>query len=134
MTEPPSNELPGNEDALRDRLQGLLRGLASKRMVHHAIVAIERVDGSFRWAGSIGPATPGGPPMRADTPYFLASITKLHIATVVMKLSETGLIDLDEPMTAYAGGVDPGAARDRRGGPDGLDQRPEPARSHLWVT
>jgi CubicO group peptidase (beta-lactamase class C family) len=104
MTEPPSNELPGNEDALRDRLQGLLRGLASKRMVHHAIVAIERVDGSFRWAGSIGPATPGGPPMRADTPYFLASITKLHIATVVMKLSETGLIDLDEPMTAYLPG------------------------------
>jgi CubicO group peptidase (beta-lactamase class C family) len=88
-------------EQLRDRLQGLLRGLASKRKVHHAIAAVERVDGSFRWVGSVGPDKPGGLPLRADTPYFLASVTKLHIATVVMKLSEAGEIGLGEPIAGY---------------------------------
>jgi CubicO group peptidase (beta-lactamase class C family) len=90
-----------NPDDLRNQLHGLLRDLAAKRKVHHAIAAVERGDGSFRWVGSIGPARPGGLPIQADTPFFLASVTKLHIAAVVMKLWEAGQVDLAEPITAY---------------------------------
>jgi CubicO group peptidase (beta-lactamase class C family) len=33
--------------------------------------------------------------MRSDTPFHIASVTKLHIATVVFLLAEQGLVDLD---------------------------------------
>jgi CubicO group peptidase (beta-lactamase class C family) len=39
--------------------------------------------------------------MRAATPWLLASITKLHIATVVLRLHERGVVDLDAPVSAY---------------------------------
>ncbi len=88
-------------DALTARLQDLLHRLASKRHVKHAIVAVERGDRSFRWIGVAGEANPDGTPMRADTPFFAASVTKLYTAAVVLKLHERGRIDLDAPVTAY---------------------------------
>jgi D-alanyl-D-alanine carboxypeptidase len=64
-------------------------------------LGIERGDGSFRWLGTAGEARPGGVPMRPDTPYFIASVTKLYIAAAVLRLHEQGRVGLDEPMTAY---------------------------------
>lgn len=40
-------------------------------------------------------------PCAADTAYRIASITKLMTATIVMRLSEAGRIDLDEPIAAH---------------------------------
>jgi D-alanyl-D-alanine carboxypeptidase len=39
--------------------------------------------------------------MRPETPYFIASITKLYIATCILQLHEEGHVDLAAPMTAY---------------------------------
>lgn len=64
-------------------------------------MAVERLDGSFRWAGCAGDATPDGAPMRADTPFFIASVTKLYIAAAVMRLHERGCIALDKPISEY---------------------------------
>lgn len=86
------------------RLDGLLRGLAARKNVKHALLAVEAGDGGFRWTGTAGPASPGGPPMRADTPYFLASVTKLHIAAVVLRLHEAGRLSIDAPMAGYLPG------------------------------
>ena len=36
--------------------------------------------------------------MTAQTPFFIASVTKLFTATVVMRLAERGALSLDEPM------------------------------------
>jgi len=36
--------------------------------------------------------------MTPDTPHFLASITKVYTATVIMKLARSGEIDLDAPI------------------------------------
>lgn len=88
-------------ESLPDRFHGLLDRLAARKHVEHAIVAVERLDGSFRWVGVAGNASPVGTPMREDTPFHLASVTKLYIAAAVMKLRDQGRVGLDEPISAY---------------------------------
>lgn len=39
--------------------------------------------------------------MRAETPWFIASVTKLHIAAVVLRLHEQGRLELHEPLTRF---------------------------------
>lgn len=92
------DEVPG---ALGERLQALLRELVSRKEVKHAIMAVERGDGSLRWIGVAGDAYPDGTPMREDTPIWMASVTKLYIAAVVLKLHERGLLDLAERIATY---------------------------------
>jgi CubicO group peptidase (beta-lactamase class C family) len=85
--------------------------------------------------------------MQPDTPWFLASVTKLYISAVVLKLGEQGLVDLGAPISVY---LPPGLAEglhvldgadhtDRitsvhllghlTGLPDSLDERPRGGRS-----
>ena len=88
-------------EALDERLHGLLNGLVAQKGVHHALIAIERGDGSLRWSGAAGQAHPDGTPMREDTPYWIASVTKLYIAAVTMKLYEQERLNLRDPISAY---------------------------------
>ncbi|HEX6208313.1 MAG TPA: serine hydrolase domain-containing protein [Actinomycetota bacterium] len=71
----------------------------------------------MRWVGASGPARPDGTPMRPDTPYPLASVTKLYIGTAILQLHEQGHVDLDAPITAYLP-VDRVARLHRLGGVD----------------
>ncbi len=89
------------DDILGDRLLDMLHGLISRSSVAHAILAVRSGDGSFQWAGAVGEARPGGPPMRPDTPYFIASIDKLLTTTAILKLHERGSINLAEPISVY---------------------------------
>lgn len=88
-------------DVIGQRLQNLLGRLVARKGIQHAIVAVETGDRSFRWTGTAGEANPGGEPMRADTPFFVASVTKLYIASVILKLHERGRLGLDEPIATY---------------------------------
>ena len=135
-------------DRLGQRLDELVRRLAARKRVPHAIVRVEHGDG-FRWTGAVGDARPGGPPIRADMPFFIASVTKLYIATVVMKLHEGGQVRLGDPITTYLsgeltkglhrlGGVDRTEEITLRhllghasGLPDYLEERPRGGRSLL---
>ena len=96
-----TNNTAAGSAALSARLQELLHQLAAPKSIHHAVLAVETGDGSFRWSGAVGEAHPDGTPMRADTPIWIASVTKLYIASSVLKLVERGLIRLDAPMSAY---------------------------------
>jgi CubicO group peptidase (beta-lactamase class C family) len=91
----------GATDVLTQRLQELLHGLVSRKAVQHAIMAVASGDGSIRWVGAAGVAKPDGTPMRADTPFFIASVDKLFTATVILKLRERGHIGLDKPISTY---------------------------------
>lgn len=91
----------GVPDAVAERLHVQLTGLVARKGIHHAILAVERGDGSLRWVGAAGAADAEGRPMRPDTPYWLASVTKLYIAAAVLKLHERRRIGLDEPISAY---------------------------------
>ena len=83
-----------------DRLQELLRRLTTRKRIRQAILAVESGDQSFRWIGAVGEMTTGGQ-VHEETPFFIASIDKLYNATIAMMLSETGRLDLDDPITTY---------------------------------
>lgn len=83
------------------RLQRLVDSLAARRGVPHVVLAVERGDGTLRWTGTAGEARPGGAPMGPDTPFFIASVTKLYIATLILQLLEDEAVSLDAPMTTY---------------------------------
>lgn len=111
----------GVPDAVAERFQALLHGLVSKKYIPHAIAGVENGDGSFRWIGTAGDAHPDGTPMRVDTRFWTASVTKLYIAAVVLKLHESGHIRLNDSISAYLpqsliGGIH------RLGGVDYTDQ------------
>jgi D-alanyl-D-alanine carboxypeptidase len=83
------------------RLQAALDKLVRGGRLPHVILAVESLDGRFRWTGAAGRADSSGAPMRADTPFFLASITKLYIAAAIFRLHESGRLRLDDPLRAY---------------------------------
>jgi D-alanyl-D-alanine carboxypeptidase len=89
------------EEATARRLQPQLDRLASRKRIPHAVLGVATGDGSQRWIGASGPARPDGTPMRSDTPYCLASVTKLHIGTTILQLQEQGQVDLDAPIATY---------------------------------
>lgn len=98
MTDHPRKTLSPD---MEERLNRLVRGLVETRGVRHAVVALGRSDGSPLWLGSAGTATETGAPLTADTPYFLASVTKLFISTATLRLVEQGRVALDAPMSDY---------------------------------
>ena len=96
-----SDQLDAKIEVATRRLQELLQQLVAPKHIHHAVVAIEKLDNSFRWVGAAGNAHPDGTPMTEDTPIWIASVTKLYIASAIHKLYERNLIGLDQPMSAY---------------------------------
>ncbi len=88
-------------DRLADDLQRLLPKIAARAPGGQAIVAVAEGDGEFRWTGAIGPRVADGPPVRGDTPFFLASIDKLLNAVMALRLCESGRLDLDASIAAY---------------------------------
>jgi D-alanyl-D-alanine carboxypeptidase len=84
-----------------ERLHGMVRKLAAGRGARHAIVAVGRSDGSPVWVGTAGTAADAGEPMTRDTPYFQASVTKLYIATAILRLVEQGRASLDATLAEY---------------------------------
>jgi D-alanyl-D-alanine carboxypeptidase len=70
--------------------------------VRNIELAVAKGDGSYSWAGSAGvPQQHDGTPMAAETPIYLASVTKIYIATLVMLLSQDKLLSLDDPAARY---------------------------------
>ena len=101
--------------ALGERLQHLLNELVRKKRIPHAVLGVARGDGSGWWTGAAGDGTP----MTPDRPYFIASVTKLYIATVILQLYEGGDLGLDGRMVDYLGDAVEGIHRI-----DGTDYTP----------
>ncbi|HVS63107.1 MAG TPA: serine hydrolase domain-containing protein [Thermoanaerobaculia bacterium] len=132
---------------LASRLETLIRRLARRRGVRHVVVGACDLDGDWTWSQATGSASPDGRPMKTDTPWLLASITKLYIASVVLRLFEEGTIDLDGPIADHLpaelssrlhvlDGVDSTDRLTARhllahssGLPDSIDERPRGERS-----
>ncbi len=92
-------ERHGVVDEVDRKLNELLDHARAQPGVNHAILAIERLDQTFRWVGATGDAHPDGPPMSLDTPYWIASVTKLYIAASTFKLIEQNALHLRTPVT-----------------------------------
>jgi len=74
----------------------------SKGHIKNCALYVKTGDDSFFWSGSAGIADPiNQVSMTAETPVYLASITKLYTATAIMKLYEDGALSLNDPMSKY---------------------------------
>ena len=78
------------------RLEALLDGLIERKEIHSAVLSVVSGDGAFRWAGARGAMSPDGAPMLPTTPWFIASITKLFIASIVLRMLEEGELALED--------------------------------------
>lgn len=98
-----TGRLRTEDPAVLERLQRLVERVASRAKFGHAVLAVGRADGSFRWSGAAGTANAGGDPMTTATPFPIASVTKLFIAALVLQLHEEGVLDLYAPIATYLG-------------------------------
>lgn len=83
-------------------LQRIVESEQARKAVHSIVAGIAGGDGrstAVAAAGTIDAA--GSSPMRPDTPYFMASITKMYTAVVVMSLAAGGELDLEGRVGAY---------------------------------
>jgi D-alanyl-D-alanine carboxypeptidase len=89
-----------NPQTIHHKLNELLNGLVSRKKVHHAIIGLESGDRKFKWIGAKGEARTGVP-MLGQTPFMIASITKLYIAAAILKLYEKKVLDLSDPISSH---------------------------------
>ncbi len=84
------------------RLQHLIDRQIAKGRVHNIVVGVQSTDGCIDAAAAAGHADPAGlTAMTPGTPFYLASITKMFTATVIMTLARFGQINLDSPISVY---------------------------------
>ena len=90
-----------NQDEIKNVLEEHFGKITKDPRVNSAVMGVETLDKDFEWVGVHGPADLNAEPIRPDTPVWIASVTKLYIASTILKLSEKGLVDIDAPMAAY---------------------------------
>ena len=90
-------------DSLNQEMEYLVSGLVERdKTVRNCVLSVMKGDGSFFWSSAAGIARQDGRvPMTKDTPIYIASVTKLYTATVIMRLYEKGTLSLDDPMSKY---------------------------------
>jgi D-alanyl-D-alanine carboxypeptidase len=90
-------------DSLNQEMEYLVSGLVEENgSIRNSVLSVMKGDGSFSWSGAAGIARQDGRvPMTKDTPIYIASITKLYTATIIMRLYEKGALSLDDPMSRY---------------------------------
>jgi D-alanyl-D-alanine carboxypeptidase len=75
-------------------LDDTVRRMVRARAVHGAILRVESGDGTLSWSGAAGN-------LRADQRYFVASVTKMYVTVVVLRLRQEGRLDLGDPISRY---------------------------------
>lgn len=73
--------------ALCEDLQGLMNAEADKPNTHSLLLGVQSGDNQIDFRGSTG--------ARANAPFYIASVTKMFTATLILQLKDQGLIDLD---------------------------------------
>lgn len=88
---------------LEYKLQSELDTLVSqKEDIFSALLGVANLKGDIYWAGASGIAyADKTEEMMVDTPFFIASITKMYSAVVTMILEERGLLSLDDPLSKF---------------------------------
>ncbi len=77
-----------------DLLNECLKEIINKKNVFSAVLRVESGDHSFSWTGAAGE-------MQKDSQYFIASVTKLYVTAIVMRLIEEGKLKLDDHIAKY---------------------------------
>jgi CubicO group peptidase (beta-lactamase class C family) len=73
-----------------------------KGNIYNIVAAVQSYDRSINFIGAAGIADPQtGAAMTPDTPYFIASVTKMYTAAIIMRLYEEKRVDLNAPISEY---------------------------------
>jgi len=89
-------------DTISGRLQAALDKRSGRGGVFSIVAAVQATDRSIDFVGSAGVADPqSGTAMTPDTPYFIASVTKMYTAAIIMQLHEERRIVLEAPLSEY---------------------------------
>jgi D-alanyl-D-alanine carboxypeptidase len=91
-----------SEPTVEQQLQALVdAAVADNQLIHGVAMHLDAPSVGLDWEGAAGDADPGaGTLMTADRPVRIASNTKTFIAAAVLRLSEKGRLDLDDPIAA----------------------------------
>lgn len=81
-------------DNINQALQTLMNKESQKANTHGILLGVQSADGRVNFQDGVGNAT-------ADSTYFIASITKMFTATVIMQLVDEERLDLDAPIQHY---------------------------------
>jgi D-alanyl-D-alanine carboxypeptidase len=114
-------------EEVNDRLAALLEGTVRRRGLHHAMFAVASGDGAERWSAAARAANVDGTPLRPETPFFVASVTKRFIATLVLQAAERGELGLDDRLVDHL----PTESTDRLHVLKGTDHTPSITIRHL---
>ncbi|CUH67112.1 D-alanyl-D-alanine carboxypeptidase precursor [Thalassovita gelatinovora] len=85
--------------AIANDLQAFLDQQALRKNMHGIQLGVQSGDGSINFEGAAGAAT-------ADQPFFMASITKMFTATVLMQFVDEGLVRLDDKVVSHLPHID----------------------------
>lgn len=77
-----------------EQLNQLVATMVRKKNVFSAVLCVESGDGRFSWTGAAGS-------MAVESRYCIASVTKLYITAVVMRLVEEERISLADRISKY---------------------------------
>lgn len=83
-------------------LTTLLRRVGRRHRLHHLTLALRSLDGERYWNGAWSPGdtvVETDEPYTPQTPFFIASITKRFIVTLLLQAHEHGELHLDAPLT-----------------------------------
>lgn len=75
-------------------LQYIIDDQMQKKHTHTVLLGVQSGDGRMDFLGAGGDLDP-------HSPYFIASITKMYTAALLMQLVDEGRLDLDTPITSY---------------------------------
>lgn len=79
----------GKASGIAQKLQAVLDARIGKGSIHNTVAAVQSHDRSIDFVGTAGIADPQtGAAMTPDTPYFIASVTKMYTAAVILRLYE----------------------------------------------
>lgn len=84
------------------KLQSLLDSQVGKGGLRNIVAAVQSYDQGLDFVGAAGVADPvTGAPMMPETPYFIASVTKMYTAAIILQLHEQKRLDLEAQVTDY---------------------------------
>ena len=79
-----------NEKLLSD----VLNKMVDNKRIYSAVLCVENSDKSLSWTGAAGN-------MQKDSRFFIASVTKLYVTAVTMRLIEENHIELNDKISRY---------------------------------
>lgn len=80
-----------------DKLDQIMEKVTVKKYIHGAVFNVSKGDESQTWCGASGN-------IKADSRYYIASINKLFVSSIVLKLISEGRMSFEDPLSKYLPG------------------------------